>query len=230
MCVSSLSYPACKAHAPYSRLWPFWLYHISPHYLVNGTIFGKRLLEVKCVLLFSLQLLCATFFILRRTRFDFIYLYIYIYIYIDRHVKYALFLWDFNQTWIFSAYLWKILTLHWSPSCEEPRCYKTAGGRAEKHDKANSRFSELLERALKPSIFPAMCVCCVCCSSIISSTSSSPVRLCNDGVAVFSELGTEFFECYLNIRIKMFNSRGCFLNHLSVFAKSSVCVGNNLTV
>jgi hypothetical protein len=37
-----LSYPALKAHAPYSHLWP---YHILPHYLLNGTVFGKKLLN-----------------------------------------------------------------------------------------------------------------------------------------------------------------------------------------
>jgi len=26
-----------------------WLYHISPHYLINGMIFGKVLLIIKCV-------------------------------------------------------------------------------------------------------------------------------------------------------------------------------------
>ena len=35
-CVCSLSYPACKAHVPYCYLWPVWLYHIYPHYLITG--------------------------------------------------------------------------------------------------------------------------------------------------------------------------------------------------
>jgi len=30
----SLSYPACKAHAPYCHPWPVRLYHIFPHYLI----------------------------------------------------------------------------------------------------------------------------------------------------------------------------------------------------
>jgi hypothetical protein len=38
VCVYSLIYPACKVHAPSCRLCPVWLYHIFPHYLVNGTI------------------------------------------------------------------------------------------------------------------------------------------------------------------------------------------------
>jgi len=38
-----------------------------PHYLINGMIFGKTLLNVKYVFSFSLQLLSETFLIVRRT-------------------------------------------------------------------------------------------------------------------------------------------------------------------
>jgi hypothetical protein len=31
----------------YSYLWPVWLYHIFPHYFINGTIFGKNVLNIK---------------------------------------------------------------------------------------------------------------------------------------------------------------------------------------
>ena len=27
------------------HLWPLWLHHIFPHYLINGTIFGKKDIE-----------------------------------------------------------------------------------------------------------------------------------------------------------------------------------------
>ena len=41
------------------------LYLIFPHYLIKGTIFGKKLfLDINCVFLFSLQLLLETFLIL----------------------------------------------------------------------------------------------------------------------------------------------------------------------
>ena len=48
------------------------IYHISPHYLINGTIFGgkKKLLNTKCVFWFSVQLLSETFVILRRIQRD----------------------------------------------------------------------------------------------------------------------------------------------------------------
>jgi hypothetical protein len=46
--------------------------YIFPHYLIIGKIFGKYLLNVKCVLRFSLQLLSETFFILRKIQPDII--------------------------------------------------------------------------------------------------------------------------------------------------------------
>jgi hypothetical protein len=39
-------------------LWLFWLYSILTHYFIYGTIFGKKLLNIKCVFWFSLQTLC----------------------------------------------------------------------------------------------------------------------------------------------------------------------------
>ena len=47
-----------------------WLYTVFPHYLIIGTIFGKKLLSIKCVFWFSLQLLYEKFIILRRTRWS----------------------------------------------------------------------------------------------------------------------------------------------------------------
>ena len=70
MCVCSLSYRAGKAHALYCRLRPARLYNIFPYYLINGTIFENKLLNMKCVLRVSLQLLCEVFFILRRSECD----------------------------------------------------------------------------------------------------------------------------------------------------------------
>jgi len=72
VCVCSLRYPACNARAQYCDLWTDRLLHISPHYLTNGTVFEKKLLNTKCVFCFSLQLLSETFLILRRTERDMI--------------------------------------------------------------------------------------------------------------------------------------------------------------
>jgi hypothetical protein len=48
--------------------WPVWLYHIFPHYLVNRTIFWKKVFDIKCVFWFSLWSLSEVVLILRRTR------------------------------------------------------------------------------------------------------------------------------------------------------------------
>jgi hypothetical protein len=37
----------------YCYLWPVWLYHIFPRYLINGTISGKKLSEHKMCILIS---------------------------------------------------------------------------------------------------------------------------------------------------------------------------------
>ena len=67
-------YPARKSHlfcATLCHLWRVWLY-IFTHYLINGTILRKKLLYIKCVFRFSLQLLYETFLILRRIQRDII--------------------------------------------------------------------------------------------------------------------------------------------------------------
>jgi hypothetical protein len=33
----------------YNFTWPVWLYQIFSHYLINGTIYGKTLLNIECV-------------------------------------------------------------------------------------------------------------------------------------------------------------------------------------
>jgi hypothetical protein len=65
-CVCSLRHPTCNAHAPYCHLWPARHYSIFPHYLINGTIFReKKLLNTKCGLWLSVQLLYDTFCMIR---------------------------------------------------------------------------------------------------------------------------------------------------------------------
>ena len=48
------------------------LCNIFPHYLINGTTFVKKLLNIKCVFWCSLQILCDTFLILRINERDMI--------------------------------------------------------------------------------------------------------------------------------------------------------------
>jgi hypothetical protein len=70
--------------------------------------------------------------------------------YIGLHVKYRLLSSECNETWIFSTDFPKILryqilwkSFQWEPSC----CIW--GGRADRHDEANSRFSLFLWTRLK---------------------------------------------------------------------------------
>jgi hypothetical protein len=70
-CVRERAYArVCNAYASYCHLRPLWLHHIFRHYLINGTILGKKLLNIKCVFWFSLQIVFKIFLILRKTRGD----------------------------------------------------------------------------------------------------------------------------------------------------------------
>jgi hypothetical protein len=61
LCLCSLKYPACNAHAPYCHLWPARLCKIFPHYLINGTIFEKFTEHKMLVLIFSTTCVCKVF-------------------------------------------------------------------------------------------------------------------------------------------------------------------------
>jgi hypothetical protein len=75
VCVCSLSYPTCKTHASYYvTTCGFSGSTISFHITSKTTRFsgGKKLLKLKCVLKFSLQLSPDIFLILRKTQRDII--------------------------------------------------------------------------------------------------------------------------------------------------------------
>jgi hypothetical protein len=67
--VCSLNYSTWNA-PPYHHLLPLWLHRIYLHYIVKDTIFGKKLLNIKCAVLFSLQLLFEKILIIRRIQRD----------------------------------------------------------------------------------------------------------------------------------------------------------------
>ena len=103
VCVCSLCHSARKAHEPYCHLWSVRLYHIFPRYFINGTIFGKHVMECKlCVLVF-----CAAFiwnhshYKKNRARCYHTCTYIGL-----LHVKYRLLLSDFSEIWIFLTDFW----------------------------------------------------------------------------------------------------------------------------
>jgi len=70
--VCSLNYPKSNALASHCHLWLAPLYSIFPHYLINGTIFEKKVLKTKYLFWISLQRLSETFLILRRNERDMI--------------------------------------------------------------------------------------------------------------------------------------------------------------
>jgi hypothetical protein len=93
------------AHVQCNHLWPDRLYRIFSYYLINGAIFWKTLLNLKCIFWFFMLLLSETFLIVRR-----IYLGNIMYVlYIGLHEKYQLYLWAFKGTWIFFIIFGKIL-------------------------------------------------------------------------------------------------------------------------
>jgi len=133
VCVCSLGCPACKAHAPYCHLWPVPLHYIFfsvfSHKRYN---FGKKVTEHKmCALIFSITFVWnISILIIQRDTIKNVYRSSYkapvnfpfweefseilLKMYIGRHVKYRLFLSDFNETWIFATDFRRILKYQFS--------------------------------------------------------------------------------------------------------------------
>jgi hypothetical protein len=146
VCICSLRYTTCNAHAPYYDLWPAPLYKHFPLYLINGTIFGGwgELLNIKRVFRVSLQFLSEIFFILRRMERDMIETFV-----TGLHVKYSnvilvRFEWNLNfldrfkkNTEISNSM--KILLV-------TTELFHT-DRRTDGHDEVNSRFSQFCESA-----------------------------------------------------------------------------------
>ena len=97
VCVCSLRYPARNARAPYCRLWRARVYSIFSTLSHKSYDVGeKKLLNIKCALIFSTRL-PEIFLVLWRTERERIKKW-----YIGFHVKCLFFFLCFNESWIFS--------------------------------------------------------------------------------------------------------------------------------
>ena len=118
VCLRACSLNNPKYNAPsYCNLQPLWLHHISRHHLINGKIFGKQLLKLKCVFWFSLQLLYETSEILS-------------YMWKRLYVKCPLFLSGFNEYLFFSTDFTEKLKYQISSKSgqKEPCCFMRTDG------------------------------------------------------------------------------------------------------
>jgi hypothetical protein len=108
----------------YCQRWPLLVYNIFPCYLITGTIIGKKLLGIECILWPSLRHSSETFLIVRRIQRPII---IYIHMF---HVNYPLFLSNFNLTWILLTEFWKVLKcqISWRSVQWEQGCSVWMGG------------------------------------------------------------------------------------------------------
>jgi hypothetical protein len=109
-----------------------------PRYLINCAILEKELQNTKCVFWFPLQLLPETFLILSRIERDKIKKYLVVF-------KYPLFLSDFNETCVFSTAFEKYSNFMKILATGAELFH--AVRRMDRHDDANSRFSQFCERS-----------------------------------------------------------------------------------
>ena len=132
--VCSLSYPACNMHAPYCHLQPALLYFSTLSHKWHSS--WKNVVERKmCVLISSTTFLWTISHSKKKwARYD-------QKISSGRHLKYPLFLTDFNGTWIFLIVFEKYSNIKFHE-------YPSIGSRVvlcrpiDRHDKAYSCFSQ----------------------------------------------------------------------------------------
>ena len=134
----SLTYPACTAYEPYC-LRPLWLRHIFGHYLINGTIFGKRLPNTKRVLIFSTTFIWNIFYSTNSERYC--HKCENVFMYSTRYSCQILTILECSQK-VFDKS--SNIKFHQNPAYGSG---VFSSGRPERHDVAKSRFSQFCKRA-----------------------------------------------------------------------------------
>ena len=156
VCVCSLRYPACNAHAPYCHLWPVRLYNIFPHYLIIKRFSKKKngFEHKMCVFLISnfcrfLNVVCFRFlnccsdaFLISKGTERGMIKNIY-----WSSSKVPVFLVRFNGTWIFLTDFRKNTQTYNVKKIRpvEAVLFHTCK-HMDRHDEAKRRFSQLCER------------------------------------------------------------------------------------
>ena len=139
LCVNSVRYPARNAHASYCHLRSVRLCSIFLHYLINGTIFGKMILNIKCVFWFSLQILSEMFLTLRFIQRDVL----------TSSCKVPVILIIFNETWLLSSELTRTAL-----GAELFHAVGGTEGRTDWHYEVNSRFINFANAPNKTTFLP----------------------------------------------------------------------------
>jgi len=117
----------CTCVLPHCHMWSARLYSNFPHYLMNGTIFGK-LFNIKCASSFALQICLKHFSFWEEFSETWSPEYIVL------HVKYTLYSSRFNKTCIFSKGFRKMLKYYisWQSVQLEPSCSMRTDGQKDK--------------------------------------------------------------------------------------------------
>ena len=109
------------------------------HYPINITIFEKKILNIKCVLIFSTTFVWNISHSKKNSPRKLCK------IYIGLHVQYPLLLSEGNETWIFSMYFQKILKyqiswkfVQWKPSCSMRTDFHNFANAPESKDKTSA--------------------------------------------------------------------------------------------